>query len=165
MERRVPDAAIVRALETKLSSAAPDTDFITEVVEAAVSRLSVGDLTSARLLTRQAFESSPGVSARRLAYAFCSIPEAPSDARATLLLMRSVLPHEVILRAINLATVCLFEKDLEGATSHLSSLATCNSTAVEGWLWDAPSAYEGKAKLRFMRADQWVATARDLLGP
>ena len=163
MERRVPNVAIIRALERKLSSAEAELDVITEIVEAAVARLSLVDLASARLLTRQAFESSPGVPALRLAYAFCSIPEAPNDARATLMPMQCHYPEQVVLRAVNLATACLFEKDLEGASRQLSSLSISDaSDAVEGWLWDAPSAYEGKAKLRFMGVTEWVETTHEL---
>lgn len=164
MERRVPNVAIIRALERKLSSAEPELDVITEVVEAAVARLSLGDLASARLLTRQAFESSPGVPALRLAYAFCSIPAAPGDARATLMPMQCHDPQQAVLRAVNLATACLFEQDLEGASLHLSSRPISDvGDAVEAWLWDAPSAYEGEAKLRFMSVAQWVVTTHGLL--
>lgn len=113
----------------------------------------------ARAQARRAFEAYPNKVEFRVAYAFCTIPENPAEARRLLepLLVDESAPGGLV-RA-NLATCALFDGDPARALNQAAEvLAPAGDQPV--WLWDPAAAQRGHAEVHLEPLEEWVGRLR-----
>lgn len=160
-ERTTTEDLIAEALKRKITAPRPSEEVELGLdANAAITSLGLmlekGLVDGARAMARRIHEAQPRDRHFALAYAFCTIPVSTADARTALEgLEVDGDPSLKLLRAIDLATCALFERNLELASSLLNDIARPLPEGL-AWHWDPVDAYEGRAELRFDSPENWL---------